>query len=157
MRHNCNIKFIMGSSRANFFFQFKLIESFERLDLQLNVELWFTENDYKPPVVIQKSAQTDSFTNLFPNNSNPNNSANSGGGTSLNNSVASVNNAANSNNGSSMQQLCCRTFKIKFDPRQGIHLQIPVIFDYFHLSGVLTTIHCTLLTLLPPVMLGYLV
>jgi len=40
-------------------------------------------------------------------------------------------------------------------PRQGIHLQVPVLFDYFHLSAVLTTIHCSLLTLLPPVMLGF--
>ena len=53
-----------------------------------------------------------------------------------------------------MQLLCSRSFKIHFDPRQGIHIQIPVLFDYFHLSAVLCTIHCTLLTLLPPVMLG---
>lgn len=27
---------------------FNLVESFEKMDLQLNIELWFTENDYKP-------------------------------------------------------------------------------------------------------------
>ncbi len=53
-----------------------------------------------------------------------------------------------------MQLLCSRAFKVHFDPRIGIHIQIPVLFDYFHLSSVLCTIHCTLLTLLPPVMLG---
>ena len=71
-----------------------MIESFQRLDLQLNIELWFTEADY------------------------------------------------NSERISQMQQLCVRTFKVHFDPRFGIHLQIPILFDYFHLSGVLTTIHC---------------
>jgi hypothetical protein len=31
---------------------------------------------------------------------------------------------------------------------------VPVLFDYFHLSAVLVTIHSSLLTLLPPVMFG---
>ena len=53
-----------------------------------------------------------------------------------------------------MQLLCSRNFKVHFDPRQGVHIQVPVLFDYFHLSAVLCTIHCTLLTLLPPVNLG---
>jgi hypothetical protein len=119
---------------------FNLIESFEKLDLQLNVELWFTESEYKPLSSLLASMSS----------SNMNTSNNSNG----NNTTTSANNPNNQMNSNGMQQLCCRTFKIKFDPRQGIHLQVPVLFDYFHLSAVLTTIHCSLLTLLPPVMLG---
>lgn len=107
-----------------------MIESFERLGLELNVELWFTESDYKPPSLNtlyssgqQKESPSNSFSNL-------------------------------DSNSSVMQMLCSRSFKIKFDPRHGIHLQLPCIFDYFHLSSVLVTLHCSLLTLLPPVMLG---
>jgi hypothetical protein len=85
-------------------FWLKLLDSFQKLDLNLNIELWFTENDYK----------TDKI--------------------------------------SSMQLLCLRSFKLHFDPRFGIHLQVPILFDYFHLSAVTTTVHCTLLTLLPPMM-----
>ena len=118
---------------------FKLVESFEKLDLQLNIELWFTETDFKP---LLNSSQDLSNTGsaMFTNLNNVSN--------------ASSTSSGNASGGNNMQQLCVRTFKIKFDPRQGIHLQIPVIFDYFHLSGVLVTMHCTLLTLLPPVMLG---
>lgn len=45
---------------------FNLVESFEKMDLQLNIELWFTENDFKPtpttsvsddPSVINKDSQ----------------------------------------------------------------------------------------------------
>lgn len=151
-------------------FIFKILESFEKLDLQLNVELWFTENDYRPASLaasLSNQNQPETFTSLLlsmsaannanNNSTNANNtSANGQQSTSLN-SNNSLNQSFNGPSSSSvvMQQLCCRTFKIKFDPRQGIHLQIPVIFDYFHLSAVMLTLHCTLLTLLPPVMLGY--
>jgi len=117
---------------------FNLIESFEKLDLQLSVELWFTESEYKP--------LSSLLVSLSSSNMNANGNANSNSPTNNPNSELNTN---------GMQQLCCRTFKIKFDPRQGIHLQVPVLFDYFHLSAVLTTIHCSLLTLLPPVMLGF--
>ena len=80
-----------------------MIDSFQKLGLQLNVELWFTDLDYN----IDRISQ--------------------------------------------MQQLCVRSFNIHFDPRFGIHLQIPIIFDYFHLSSILTKIHCVLQTLLPPI------
>ncbi len=79
-----------------------MIESFQRLDLHLQIDLWFTENDYYPDRMAQ------------------------------------------------MQLLCSRDFKVHFDPRIGLHIQLPILFDYFHLSSVLTTLHCSLLTLLPP-------
>ena len=113
------------------------------------MELWFTENDYKPV----------SFVNLSTNNSN---NSESEGVNSLSTGLNSNTNTNGSNNqlvtignNNGMQLLCSRLFKVHFDPRQGIHVQIPVVFDYFHLSAVLATIHCTLLTLLPPVAIGY--
>lgn len=149
---------------------FNLIESFEKMDLQLNVELWFTENDYKPVVPddisnLNKESQSSSTNNVSTVSLTSSSSSTGAGGvqfTNLNsnntnvNSQSSLNNPTNtsSTGTNNMQLLCSRSFKIHFDPRQGIHLQIPVLFDYFHLSAVLCTIHCTLLTLLPPVMLG---
>jgi hypothetical protein len=135
-----------------------LIESFDKLNLQLNVDLWFTENDFKsrvnstssPSATRTSSTSTtvtnDQVFNLTNSNnsisSNNNNNNNEGGTPSELNTIAN-------NNG--MQLLCSRLFKIHFDPRQGIHLQIPVVFDYFHLSALLLTVHCALQTLLPPV------
>ncbi len=118
------------------------------MDLQLNVELWFTENDYKP--LDSHVSNNMSSASLTSSSSSAGHS--SGNFTNLTSTNTSNSNLTNSSNG--MQLLCSRAFKIHFDPRQGIHLQVPVMFDYFHLSAVLTTIHCTLLTLLPPVMIG---
>lgn len=126
------------------------MESFEKLDLQLYIDLWFTENDYKPissTSSLSNGDQTESSSGGFSNLNNTNGSTN---GSNPNNTQNNNNN--NNNNG--MQLLCSRLFKVHFDPRQGIHIQLPVIFDYFHLSAVLVTIHCTLLTLLPPVAIG---
>lgn len=120
------------------------------------MELWFTENDYKPPSSSGQAASavdTTTSTNLSSgaNQANGmNTSSNSGHSQQANTGGAS----GATNGGTTMQLLCSRTLKIKFDPRHGLHLQMPVIFDYFHLSSVLVTIHCSLLTLLPPVMLG---
>jgi hypothetical protein len=51
---------------------------------------------------------------------------------------------------STMQQLCSRCYKLYFNPRLGIHTHIPILFDYFHLSALTTTIHASLLCLIPP-------
>jgi hypothetical protein len=51
---------------------------------------------------------------------------------------------------STMQQLCSRCYKLHFNPRLGIHTHIPILFDYFHLSALITTIHGSLLCLIPP-------
>jgi hypothetical protein len=50
----------------------------------------------------------------------------------------------------SMQQLCSRCYKLHFNPRFGIHTHVPILFDYFHLSALTTTIHGSLLCLIPP-------
>ena len=125
------------------YFIIKIIESFEKLDLQINVELWFSENDYKPQqrtLSLNSSSGVTSLENSCSNGSTNNLSNNSGG--------------SGATAGNSMQLLCSRTLKIRFDLRKGLHLQVPIIFDYFHLSAVLVTFHCSLLTLLPPCMLG---
>ncbi|CAF1327656.1 unnamed protein product [Rotaria sordida] len=79
-----------------------IIECFNRLEMQLFLELYFLERDYSPE--------------KMPN----------------------------------MQQLCSRCYKLHFDPRIGIHTHIPILFDYFHLSALTTTIHSSLLCLIPP-------
>ncbi|CAF4300828.1 unnamed protein product [Rotaria sp. Silwood2] len=49
-----------------------------------------------------------------------------------------------------MQSLCSRCYKLHFNPRSGIHTHVPILFDYFHLSAITTTIHGSLLCLIPP-------
>jgi len=49
-----------------------------------------------------------------------------------------------------MEQLCSRCYKLHFNPRLGLHTHIPILFDYFHLSAITTTIHGSLLCLIPP-------
>lgn len=77
-------------------------ECFNRLDMQLYIELYFLEKDYSPEKM------------------------------------------------PSMQQLCSRCYKLHFNPRFGIHTHVPVLFDYFHLSALTTTVHSSLLCLIPP-------
>jgi len=81
----CLLDLIYFNFRTNqnwYFFlkiSFKFVESFEKLDLQLNIELWFTETDFKPLLnSSQDLSNTGSamFTNL---NNVSNSSANSGG------------------------------------------------------------------------------
>ena len=48
-----------------------------------------------------------------------------------------------------MQQLCSRCYKLYFNPRLGIHIHMPIFFDYFHLSALTMTVHAALLCLLP--------
>ncbi|CAF1649585.1 unnamed protein product, partial [Adineta ricciae] len=51
---------------------------------------------------------------------------------------------------STMALLCSRCYKLNFNPRLGLHTHIPIIFDYFHLAAITTTIHGSLLCLIPP-------
>ncbi|CAF4070979.1 unnamed protein product, partial [Rotaria magnacalcarata] len=79
-----------------------VVECFNRLDMQLFLELYFLERDYTAEKM------------------------------------------------PTMQQLCSRCFKLHFDPRCGIHTHVPILFDYFHLSALTTTVHSSLLCLIPP-------
>ncbi|XP_006830911.1 PREDICTED: protein FAM135B [Chrysochloris asiatica] len=59
----------------------------------------------------------------------------------------------------SEQQLCdvvgapmisSRTLGLHFHPRTGLHHQVPVMFDYFHLSVISVTVHAALVALQQP-------
>nr|XP_012591413.1 protein FAM135B isoform X3 [Microcebus murinus] len=43
-----------------------------------------------------------------------------------------------------------RTLGLHFHPRKGLHHQVPVMFDYFHLSVISVTIHAALVALRQP-------
>ncbi|XP_049637905.1 protein FAM135B [Suncus etruscus] len=43
-----------------------------------------------------------------------------------------------------------RTLGLHFHPRKGLHHQVPVMFDYFHLSVISVTIHASLVALQQP-------
>ncbi|XP_021563344.1 protein FAM135B-like, partial [Carlito syrichta] len=43
-----------------------------------------------------------------------------------------------------------RTLGLHFHPRNGLHHQVPVMFDYFHLSVISVTIHAALVALQQP-------
>ncbi|CAH0398853.1 unnamed protein product [Chilo suppressalis] len=44
----------------------------------------------------------------------------------------------------------CRVLKLHFQPSNGLHYHLPVLFDYFHLSAVSITIHASLVALHQP-------
>ncbi|KAF6099281.1 family with sequence similarity 135 member B [Phyllostomus discolor] len=43
-----------------------------------------------------------------------------------------------------------RTLGLHFHPRRGLHHQVPVMFDYFHLSVITVTVHAALVALQQP-------
>ncbi|XP_028029145.1 protein FAM135A isoform X2 [Bombyx mandarina] len=51
---------------------------------------------------------------------------------------------------STLGPVSCRVLKLHFQPSQGLHYHLPVLFDYFHLSAVSITIHASLVALHQP-------
>ncbi|XP_050351471.1 uncharacterized protein LOC126774155 isoform X2 [Nymphalis io] len=51
---------------------------------------------------------------------------------------------------STLSPVSCRVLKLHFQPSQGLHYHLPVLFDYFHLSAVSVTIHASLVALHQP-------
>ncbi|CAG9561388.1 unnamed protein product [Danaus chrysippus] len=51
---------------------------------------------------------------------------------------------------STLTPVSCRVLKLHFQPSQGLHYHLPVLFDYFHLSAVSVTIHASLVALHQP-------
>lgn len=51
---------------------------------------------------------------------------------------------------STLTPMSCRVLKLHFQPSQGLHYHLPVLFDYFHLSAVSITIHASLVALHQP-------
>ncbi|EPY77684.1 hypothetical protein CB1_001219032 [Camelus ferus] len=43
-----------------------------------------------------------------------------------------------------------RALRLHFHPRRGLHHQVPVMFDYFHLSVISVTVHAALVALQQP-------
>ncbi|CAF0712583.1 unnamed protein product [Adineta steineri] len=79
-----------------------ITDCFNRMDMQLCIELYFVEKEYLPEKI------------------------------------------------SAIQPLCSRNYKLHFNPRLGLHIHVPIFFDYFHLSALTVTIHASLLCLIPP-------
>ncbi|KAJ2943659.1 hypothetical protein O0L34_g16771 [Tuta absoluta] len=51
---------------------------------------------------------------------------------------------------STLAPVSCRVLKLHFQPAQGLHYHLPVLFDYFHLAAVSITIHASLVALHQP-------
>ncbi|CAG4962717.1 unnamed protein product [Colias eurytheme] len=51
---------------------------------------------------------------------------------------------------STLAPVSCRVLKLHFQPSNGLHYHLPVLFDYFHLSAVSITIHASLVALHQP-------
>ncbi|XP_076093323.1 protein FAM135A-like isoform X3 [Mytilus galloprovincialis] len=81
----------------------KIEECLEKLELQLVLELWFSEEDAGPGSLQDK-----------------------------------------------MESVTSRTLSLHFSPTKGIHHHVPVLFDYFHLCALDTTVHGTLIGLHQP-------
>ncbi|XP_047516995.1 uncharacterized protein LOC125057379 isoform X1 [Pieris napi] len=51
---------------------------------------------------------------------------------------------------STLAPVSCRVLKLHFQPSNGLHYHLPVLFDYFHLSAISITIHASLVALHQP-------
>ncbi|XP_048215215.1 protein FAM135B [Perognathus longimembris pacificus] len=52
--------------------------------------------------------------------------------------------------GAGAPMISSRTLGLHFHPRRGLHHQVPVMFDYFHLSVISVTVHAALVALQQP-------
>ncbi|XP_064624581.1 protein FAM135A-like isoform X2 [Lineus longissimus] len=94
----------------------KIEQDIEKADLQLVMELWFTDEDYG-----WISSWRDSISNDIC-----------------------------IDNQDKIQMVSQKVLKLHFVPSKGIHHHVPVIFDYFHLCVICTTVHGTLVALHQP-------
>ncbi|XP_069128609.1 protein FAM135A-like [Argopecten irradians] len=81
----------------------KIEESLEKLELQVELELWFSEEESGPQGLHEK-----------------------------------------------MECVSQRSLQLHFSPTKGLHHHIPVLFDYFHLCALETTVHGTLIAIHQP-------
>lgn len=109
---------------------FKVLETLEKLDIQLSLELWYTEHGI-------------GLTNIGTSNGQSSESL----VMSSSNSTASVGGQSNSN---SIECVSSRLLSINLNPKRGLHYHLPVLFDYFHLSAVSITVHSALVALHQP-------
>jgi hypothetical protein len=64
-------------------------------------------------------------------------------------SVTSVTNVASTTQ-PTIECVSSRILKLNFSPTRGLHYHLPVLFDYFHLAAVSTTIHMALSSIHQP-------
>lgn len=98
----------------------KIEETLQKLDIQLTVELWFTEHSFGL----------------------------TGGGISVPTDNATSDNTSVSSVG--IECVSSRVLELQFKPKHGLHYHVPILFDYFHLSAVSITVHGTLVSLHQP-------
>lgn len=53
--------------------------------------------------------------------------------------------------GSVLSLVSTRTLQLNFHPARGLHYQLPVLFDYFHMASVTLAIHASLVALHRPI------
>ena len=99
----------------------------EKADLQLHVELWYTENALDDKTTSTSSEQqppSSSETSSSPKDKQ--------------------------HNPCSIECVSSRVFHLRFRPSKGLHYHLPVLFDYFHLSAASMTVHAILTSLHQP-------
>ena len=116
-------------------FSFQIQETLEKLELQITLELWYTEEGI-------------GLTNGGLHHSSSTTSACS----STTNTSTSGHHHANVSNTNQHHIECVssRILNIHLNPKRGLHYHLPVLFDYFHLSAVSLTIHAVLVALHQP-------
>ena len=136
------VQFPAKNQGTNFFVNFfspQLQETLEKLDIQLSLELWYTEhgNGLATAGILSSNSSSSTPTsnggNIQTSNSQQQSSAGGGGGS-----------------GSHLECVSCRVLNINLNPQKGIHYHLPILFDYFHLSAVSLTIHAALVSLHQP-------
>ena len=112
-----------------FFFFTQIQETLEKLELQITLELWYTEEGI-------------GLTNGGLHHSSSTTSAST-------TNTSGHHNVSNTNQ-HHIECVSSRILNIHLNPKRGLHYHLPVLFDYFHLSAVSLTIHAVLVALHQP-------
>ena len=118
----------VSSQTAYPHFSSQIQETLEKLELQITLELWYTEEGI-------------GLTNGGLHHSSTSNGTTSASG------HHHVSNVSNTNH---IECVSSRILNIHLNPKRGLHYHLPVLFDYFHLSAVSLTIHAALVALHQP-------
>lgn len=110
-------------------------ESLEKLDIQLSLELWYTEHGFGL-----------ASGGISPTSGGSSTGTGSGAGSTNNNNGSGLNGSSSNN----VECVSSRVLNLNLKPTRGLHYNLPVLFDYFHLSAVSLTIHAVLISLHQP-------
>ena len=108
-------------------------ETLEKLDLQLTLELWYTEEGI--------GLANGGVQNGCNGQSTPSTGSNSSNQSAVTNG---------STHCIGIECVSSRVLNLNINPKRGLHYHLPVLFDYFHLSAVSITIHAALVALHQP-------